>query len=221
MIETDDPMPEMTTDLTGRILSLLLDRYGTHPWNWHTQQKPFEVLIATVLSQRTRDEKTDEAARALFSEYASAAALADAPIEEIERLIRPVNYFKTKAQRIKQISRILVEQYCGAPPESVEEMLKLPGVGLKTASCVMVYGFKKAAMPVDIHVHRISNRIGLIETKTPEESEKALWKVVPNDYLLHINELLVKHGQTICRPITPRCTECPVQDYCLYNRKKL
>lgn len=210
----------MTKERAGKILSLLVERYGTHPWNWHTQQKPFEVLIATVLSQRTRDEKTDEAARALFSRYPSAFALAAAPLEEIERIIKPVNYFKTKAQRIKQICRILAEHHCGNPPDSLEELMKLPGVGLKTASCVMVYGFRKAAMPVDTHVHRISNRIGLIKTGTPLESERALWKVVPDDYILSINELLVKHGQTICKPITPLCHKCSISNYCMHRKKQ-
>lgn len=204
----------MEKDRTEKILSLLVESYGIQPWNWHTQQKPFEVLIATVLSQRTRDEKTDEAAKALLARYPSAAALAKAPADEIERLIRPVNYFKTKAKRVKEISRILAEKYLGSPPESLEDLMKLPGVGLKTASCVRVYGFKKPAMPVDTHVHRISNRIGLISTKTPEESEKALWKIVPSKYVLYINELLVKHGQTICRPVGPRCNECPVRGEC-------
>jgi len=212
-------MPGMTKDHIGRILSLLMDRYGTHPWNWHTQQKPFEVLIGTVLSQRTRDEKTDEAAKALFYRYPSAAALAEASQEEIELLIKPVNYFKTKAQRIKEICRILVEQYSGAPPECVRDLMKLPGVGLKTASCVMVYGFRKAAMPVDTHVHRISNRIGFVKTRTPEQTEKALWKIIPDDYILYINELLVKHGQSTCKPATPLCHECPLPDYCMYAKE--
>ncbi len=206
----------MTKKDVGKILDRLVERYGTRPWNWHTQQEPFEVLIATVLSQRTRDEKTDEAAKALLSVYPSATALASAPLDRIEELVRPVNYYKTKAQRIKQISSILAESYGGMPPASVKELMKLPGVGLKTASCVMVYGFRQFAMPVDTHVHRISNRIGLIETKTPEESEKALWEVVPEKYVLYINELLVKHGQTVCRPVSPLCHSCSVSGWCAH-----
>lgn len=208
-------------ELAARILSVLLECYGTHPGNWHTQQGPFDVLISTVLSQRTRDERTDEAAQALLSRFPSPAALVQAPLEEIQELIKPVNYFRTKAQRIKEISRALITHYSGAPPDSVEELLKLPGVGRKTANCVMVYGFKKAAIPVDAHVHRISNRIGLIRTTTPEESEKALWEVVPASCVLHINELLVKHGQRICRPLGPRCHECPLIDLCAYDSKNL
>lgn len=209
----------MTRDHVRELLKLLLDHYGTSPWNWHTQQKPFEVLIATVLSQRTRDETTDASAKALFARYPNAAALADAPLEEIEALIRPVNYFRTKAQRIQRICRILADRFSGMPPASTKELMTLPGVGLKTASCVMVYGFKKPAMPVDSHVHRISNRMGLIRTSTPEESEKALWEVIPEEYVLHINELLVKHGQAICRPSSPRCDGCFAVSYCEYGRK--
>ena len=194
--------------------------YGTRPWNWHTRQTPFQVLIGTVLSQRTRDEKTDEAAKALFSRFPSAETLASAPEEEIATLIRPANYYNTKAARIKEISRIILKKYSGSTPDTVAELMQLPGVGRKTAACVMVYGFRKRALPVDTHVHRISNRIGLIQTQTPEESEKELWKVVPEDYIMHYNELMVKHGQNICRPISPRCEKCPIVGYCKYGSKR-
>ena len=202
-----------------QILRLLVERHGTNPWNWHTRQTPFQVLIGTVLSQRTRDEKTDEAARALFSRYPSPELLAWAPEEEIAKLIRPANYYKTKAVRIRAISRILVEQFGGKTPETISELTRLPGVGRKTACCVMVYGFGKPALPVDTHVHRISNRIGLIQTRTPEESERALLKLVPEKYLMVYNELMVKHGQSICRPINPQCPHCPILEYCDYGAK--
>jgi endonuclease-3 len=173
-----------------------------------------------VLSQRTRDEKTDEAARALFSRYPSPEMLASAPVDEIANLIRPANYYNTKAARIKEISRIILDKYTGNTPDTITELMQLPGVGRKTAACVMVYGFRKKALPVDTHVHRISNRIGLIQTQTPEESEKELWKVVPEDYIMHYNELMVKHGQNICRPISPLCQRCPIVKYCAYGSKR-
>ena len=210
----------MTDNQTEKVLEILTETYGTRPWNWHTRQTPFQVLIGTVLSQRTRDEKTDEAAKALFARFPSPETLASAPREEIANLIRPANYYNTKAARIKEISRIILEEYTGTTPDTINELMQLPGVGRKTAACVMVYGFRKKALPVDTHVHRISNRIGLIQTQTPEESEKELWKVVPEDYIMHYNELMVKHGQNICRPIGPKCQQCPIVELCEYGSKK-
>jgi endonuclease-3 len=207
----------MSASQIEEILQALVGVYGRKPWNWHTRQTPFQVLIGTVLSQRTRDEKTDEAAQALFSRYPSPEMLAAAPLEEIAGLIRPANYYNTKASRIKEISKIILEEYGGNTPDTIPELLELPGVGRKTAACVMVYGFGKQAMPVDTHVHRISNRIGLIHTRTPEESEKELWKVVPDDYIVHYNELMVKHGQNVCKPIGPKCHQCPIIDLCEYG----
>ena len=210
----------MTKNRLDEILEILTATYGTRPWNWHTRQTPFQVLIGTVLSQRTRDEKTDQAARALFSRYPSPEMLAAADPEEIAELIRPVNYYNTKASRVKEISKIILEQYSGNTPDTISELMRLPGVGRKTAACVMVYGFRKPAIPVDTHVHRISNRIGLIDTRTPEESEEKLWKVVPRKYLMFYNEFMVKHGQNICRPISPLCQKCPIVQFCTYGSKR-
>ena len=209
----------MTDKRIEKVLEILTGTYGNNPWNWHTRQTPFQVLIGTVLSQRTRDEKTDEAARALFSRYSSAEMLAAADVEEIARLIRPANYYNTKALRIKEISKIIVEKHSGNTPDSMFELMGLPGVGRKTAACVLLYGFKKQALPVDTHVHRISNRIGLINTQTAEESEGELWKVIPPKYIKFYNELMVKHGQNICRPISPLCQECPIIHFCDYGSK--
>jgi endonuclease-3 len=199
-----------------KTLRLLAAHYGNDPWNWHTQQTPFQILIGTVLSQRTRDEKTDAAARALFSRYPSPEALAVATVEEIEGLIRPVNYFRTKARRIREICTILLTRYGGRAPDTIADLMKLPGVGRKTASCVMVYGFRRPALPVDTHVHRIANRIGLVRTRVPEETERALCEVLPEKYLMTCNELMVKHGQTICKPRGPKCEQCPLSSACLY-----
>ena len=207
----------MTDNRTIKVLVTLAATYGTRPWNWHTRQTPFQVLIGTLLSQRTRDEKTDEAARALFSHYPSPETLASASEEDIASLIRPANYYNTKAARVKEISRIILEKYAGKTPDTIPELMQLPGVGRKTAACVMVYGFRKKALPVDTHVHRISNRIGLIDTQTPEESENELWKVIPDRYIMIYNELMVKHGQNICKPIRPQCPKCPIVELCEYE----
>ena len=210
----------MTINRTEKVLEILTGTYGTNPWNWHTRQTPFQVLIGTVLSQRTRDEKTDEAAKALFSRYPSAEMLAAAEVGEIAKLIRPANYYNTKAVRIKEISKIIQEKHLGNTPDTVGELMELPGVGRKTAACVLLYGFKKQALPVDTHVHRISNRIGLISTSTPEESEEELWKVIPEKYIMLYNELMVKHGQNICKPISPQCPKCPIIQLCNYSFKR-
>ena len=204
---------------TEKILETLAATYGTNPWNWHTRQTPFQVLIGTVLSQRTRDEKTDEAAKALFSRYPSAEMLAAAEVEEIAGLIRPANYYHTKALRIKEISKIILKKHSGNISDIMSELMGLPGVGRKMVACVLLYGFKKQALPVDTHVHRISNRIGLINTQTAEESEGELWKVIPPKYIKFYNELMVKHGQNICRPISPLCQECPIIHFCDYGSK--
>lgn len=198
-----------------RVLDLLTERYGTDPWNWHTQQSPFQVLIGTVLSQRTRDQQTDLAARALFARYPGPRELAEADPIEIERCIRPVNYYKTKAARVQEISRIVMTRHQGELPADLNLLLALPGVGRKTASCVLVYGFRQGAIAVDTHVHRISNRLGVVATKTAEQTEQVLWAILPPRYRLQINELLVKHGQTLCAPRKPRCAECPVQACCM------
>lgn len=205
----------------GRIFRRLKEAYGTEPWNWHTRQSPFRVLIGTVLSQRTRDEKTDEAARALFAEYPNPARLAHAPLKKVEEIIRPVNYYKTKAKRIREICAVLLSRYSGEVPARVDELTQLPGVGRKTANCVMVYGFREAAIAVDTHVHRIANRTAIISSKTPRETERKLLKIVPEEYVLYVNELLVKHGQNICRPATPLCFACQIEDLCDYEPKNM
>jgi endonuclease-3 len=210
----------MVDNRIDKVLVTLAATYGTRPWNWHTRQTPFQILIGTVLSQRTRDEKTDEAAQALFSRYPSPETLASAPEEEIAGLIRPANYYNTKAARIKEISKIILEKYSGNTPDTLSDLMHLPGVGRKTAACVMVYGFRKKALPVDTHVHRISNRLGLIKTHTPEESEEELWKIIPEKYIMFYNEFMVKHGQKICRPIGPKCHECPIVELCEYGLER-
>ncbi len=179
-------------------------------------EDPFKVLISTILSQRTRDEMTEKASRQLFAKYPDARSLAKAPTKAISRLIRPVGFYDQKAARVKEVSGIIIDQYGGRVPSDYEELIKLPQVGPKTANCVLVYGFGIPRIPVDTHVHRITNRLGLAKTKTPEETERALMKVVPEEYWIDINGLLVRFGQTICRPIGPRCDECSFRRFCSY-----
>ena len=183
--------------------------------------KPFEILIATVLSQRTKDENTNAAANALFARYRTPEALAAAPLKTVQRLIRRCGFYRQKAQRIKAISRILLKRYGGKVPVELDALLELPGVGRKTANCVLVYGYRIPRIPVDTHVHRISNRIGLVRTKSAMQTELELMAVVPRRHWIRLNELFVRHGQTICIPRRPRCYACPVVALCNYPTKNL
>ncbi len=177
---------------------------------------PYRVLIRTILSQRTRDDNTDRASAQLFSKYHTMNEIAEADPTLLEPLIRPAGFYHVKAQRIVEVSRKLLNEFKGQVPEDMKGLLELPGVGRKTANCVLVYGFQKPAIPVDVHVHRISNRLGLVNTKNPEETEVELEKIVPMDYWIELNDLMVQFGQTICRPQSPRHEECPLQELCDY-----
>ncbi|MFQ6072138.1 MAG: endonuclease III [Methanosarcinales archaeon] len=187
-----------------------------YPINNYERNDPFKVLITTVLSQRTRSLNTYKASKKLFAKYNTPELLAQADVHEIEQLIKESGYYKTKASRIKEISRILVESFDSKVPENIDELLSLPGVGRKTANCVLIYAFNKDAIAVDTHVHRISNRLMLVSTKTPEQTEKQLQKIVPKKYWKSINMLLIKFGQNVCKPIKPLCSNCILHDVCLH-----
>ena len=175
---------------------------------------PFEVLVSTLLSLRTKDEVTGEAARRLLDEARTPEAMVALSPKKIEELIYPVGFYPTKAKRLISISRILLDRYGGKVPDSLEALTALPGVGRKTANLVLVEGFKIPAICVDTHVHRISNRIGYVKTKTPDKTELALRKKLPKRHWVRYNELLVAFGQTLCRPVSPFCSRCPVSDMC-------
>jgi len=183
-----------------------------------SREEPFYILISTVLSARNRDEMTMKATRKLFSKYKTPEQIAKAPLKKLEPLIKQSGFYRTKAKRIKEISKILIEKYKGKVPENFDKLIELPGVGRKTAGCVMVYAFGKPAIPVDTHVHRISNRLGWVKTKTREQTEQKLMKLIPRKYWLDVNEVLVIHGQTVCKPIRPLCEKCKVTRYCDYYR---
>ncbi|MFA0832460.1 MAG: endonuclease III [Methanobacterium formicicum] len=180
---------------------------------------PYRVLIRTILSQRTRDDNTDRASAQLFSKYHTINEIAEADPTLLEPLIRPAGFYHVKAQRIVEVSRKLLDKFKGQVPDDMKNLLELPGVGRKTANCVLVYGFQIPAIPVDVHVHRISNRLGLVNTKTPEETEAELEKIVPREYWIELNDLMVQFGQTICRPQSPRHEECPLQELCDYYQE--
>ena len=179
-------------------------------------EEPFKVLISTVLSQRTRDENTEKASRQLFEKYPDAKKLAGAQLGSIEKLIKPAGFYKIKAGRIKKISREILEKFSGKVPRKKEQLLQLKGVGPKTAACVIVYGFKKPDLPVDTHVFRISHRLAIAKSKTPEQTESELKIFFPKKYWIEINHLMVQFGQKICLPRNPRCEICGLKKICAY-----
>ncbi len=208
-------MEQVSGKIAAKVIFTLKHRYGR---SFHRNEDPFFVLIFTVLSARNRDSQTYKAATSLFNKFPTMKSLAVAKISEIEKAIKFIGLFRQKAKRVKAISQQLLQNYNGQVPDSMEELLQLPGVGRKTASCVLIYAFNKPAIAVDTHVHRISNRIGMVETATAEKTEKELMLLLPKDKWLDINELLVKHGQQTCLPIKPRCQICPVKKYCNYYK---
>ncbi len=182
---------------------------------------PFSILIGTILSARTKDENTAKVVRALFARYRNARELAGAKIGDVERIIRPIGFYRVKARRIVEVAKIVDSEYGGVVPEDIDKLVGMPGVGRKTANCVLVYAFEKPAIPVDIHVHRISNRLGLVETKTPEETEQALMELVPRRHWLRINDTFVMYGQNICKPVSPMCGVCQIRAECLFYRNSV
>jgi dihydrofolate synthase/folylpolyglutamate synthase len=183
-------------------------------------EDPFVVLISTVISQRTADPTTEAVSSRLLSRYPTAERLASASLEEIEEVIRPANFYRTKAKAIKEIARQISNDYGGVVPRDLKELCRLPLVGRKTANCVLVYGYGVPAIPVDVHCHRIPNRIGIIHTRNEVETEKELRRLIPQSLWLEVNELFVRHGQTTCLPTRPDCPSCNLADICAYNLSK-
>ncbi len=178
------------------------------------RRDPFEVLVTTILSLRTKDEVTREAARRLLEKVHTPQDIIDIPEQELARLIFPVGFYKTKAKNLKNISKDLIEKFEGKVPDDLDELLKLKGVGRKTANLVITLAFGKPGICVDTHVHRVSNRLGYVATKTPETTEMALRGKLPRQYWIEYNDLLVTWGQNICRPISPFCSKCAIRPYC-------
>lgn len=179
---------------------------------------PFIILIGTILSARTKDENTTKVVKKLFLKYKSAKELSKAKIKDVEKTIRSIGFYHVKAKRIIDVANIINSKYKGKVPSCLDDLIQLPGVGRKTANCVLVYAYDKPAIPVDIHVHRISNRLGLVNTKTPEETELELMKKIQKKYWLEINDTFVMYGQNICKPITPLCGVCKIKNRCKFYK---
>ncbi len=209
-------MSDKRADEIVRILKKELKKYGVPVVTKVAREKksPYRVLISTLLSLRTKDETTLKASKRLFAKADTPEKMLSLTKEEIEKLIYPVGFYHRKAEQILKISEILIEKYGGKVPDTLEELLKLPGVGRKTANLVLNEGFGKLGICVDTHVHRISNRLGLVKTKNPTETEFALQKILPKKHWIIFNTLFVTLGQNICTPISPKCSECPLNKIC-------
>ncbi len=199
----------------ARILKELSGRYPlTMLGSWNARRvSAYQTLIGTILSARSRDEMTDVITQRLFARFPTPKALAHADRRTVEKILQPIGFYRTKASYVMETAR-MVEAAGGKIPETIEELMEYPGVGRKVANCVLVYAFGQQAIPVDTHVHRVSNRIGWIKTKTPEETERALVALVPKRLWPVINEALVAHGKAVCKPIGPTCDVCPIRRHC-------
>lgn len=178
------------------------------------ENNPFKVLISCLLSLRTKDTTTGPASERLFQLADTPEKMVKLDVKTIKKTIYPVGFYKTKAQRIKEICKVLIQQYNSKVPNEIDELLKFKGVGRKTANLVVTLGYGKLGICVDTHVHRISNRLGLVKTKNPYETEFALRKLLPKKYWIVYNDLLVTWGQNVCVPISPFCSRCAVYEYC-------
>jgi endonuclease-3 len=208
-----------TTDIAVRMLTVLEGEFPK--WNapvarFHagTRDTPYTTLISTLMSSRTKDETTSAASARLFAKASTPARMLELSAAGIEELIYPVGFYHVKAGRILEISRILLRDYGGRVPDTMEELTALPGVGRKTASLVLTDGYGIPAICVDVHVHRIMNRWGYVRTDTPRETEFALRDKLPEEWWITVNYILVGFGQSICKPVTPHCGECPVAGDC-------
>lgn len=209
----------METNDIHRVIALLREEYR----NWRTpavtvvagsDRSPFKVLVSCIISLRTKDEVTAAASQRLFACAETPEKMRFIPAEEIERLIYPAGFYRTKAAQILEISQRLMADYGGIVPDDIDELLNFKGVGRKTANLVVTLGFGKPGICVDTHVHRICNRWGYVATATPEASERALRAKLPQEYWIEINDLLVAVGQNQCFPVSPRCSTCRIATLC-------
>jgi len=199
----------------ARVLRILQKRHsntmlGTISRKWNH----YKVLIATILSARCTDEVTERVAADLFKKYPTAAKLAQAKPSDVKKIIHSIGFYNNKTKSIIAAAQMIHKDFRNKVPDNFDDLLKIPGVGRKVAGCVMVYAHGKDAIPVDTHVHRISNRLGWVKTKTPDQTEQALMKITPKKYWKMLNDTLVTHGKTICTPLSPFCSRCPVKKYC-------
>jgi endonuclease-3 len=182
---------------------------------------PWECLLFTALTARSRDDQVEPVFRQLMRTYPTVPDLAKANVADVEKMISTIGLYRSKARAAVGMANMLVEKFNSTVPHTLEELITLPGVGRKTASCVLVYSFGIPAIAVDTHVHRVVNRLGWVKTTSPESTEKALRAALPEKYWLDINRVMVSFGRAVCAPGTPRCPECPIKEWCKYPKKTI
>ncbi len=200
--------------MIDKIVKFLKSEYSGDEFATKNKRDPFRVLVSCLISLRTKDEVTFEASKRLYKLADSPKKMMNLDVRKIEKAIYPAGFYKTKAKRIKEISKRLVEEHKSKVPSDIDELMKFNGVGRKTANIVITFGYDKPGIAVDTHVHRISNRLGFVNTQNPHDTEFALRKKLPKKYWIVFNELIVRHGQNTCKPIGPKCFECGIKRYC-------
>jgi len=179
---------------------------------------PFRILISTILSQRAKDEQTFRISQLLFSKYSNVDELSQASEIELHKILKPIGFYRVKSKNIKKVANIIKQKFNGVVPENFDELISLPSVGRKSANCVLVYAFNKLAIPVDTHVHRVSNRLGLVDTKNPDDTEYKLSEILDKKFWSDVNSDFIRFGKTICKPINPNCQVCKLKDICKWNK---
>lgn len=202
----------------NEVMDILIEKYisqrqPTVRRSSHSKD-PFKVLIACLLSLRTKDENTEKASEKLFKVAETPEEILATPIEKLEKLIYSSGHYRKKARTLKSVSKEILERFNGRVPETKEELLSIKGVGPKTANIVLCFAYDKCVLPIDTHCHRIPNRLGWIKTKTPEQTEKELEKILPKSYWKEFNTVIILFGKSICLPVSPLCSRCPVKQYC-------
>jgi endonuclease III len=210
------PVPPADPETVRLVMKILAETY--HGRGSVELGDPFRVLVATVISQRTREEQTTAVSERVFARFPDARALSQAKEAELYDLLDGSQYREAKAPRLIALARLLVERHGGEVPDDLEALLNLPGVGRKTANCVLIYAFNKPALCVDTHMHRISNRLGWVDTISPEQTERALTTLMPRDLWIGSNRLFLQHGRAICVPGVPHCGVCPIRAWCLWGQ---
>jgi len=203
---------------TEKVMNILLKRFKVYrkPTVRRTSAKksPFKTLITCLLSLRTQDENTAKVSASLFAVTDTPKGIVNLPIKKLEKLIYSSGYYKNKARSLKHVCKVLLKEHDGKVPKTKEELLSIKGIGPKTANIVLCFAYGKDVIPVDTHVHRIPNRLGWVKTKKPEETEIELMRIVPKKYWKEINTTLILFGKSICVPISPKCSICPVKKFC-------
>lgn len=207
--------PAISPESVRQVMATLAETY--HGRGSVELGDPYKVLVATIISQRTREEQTTAVSERVFARYPDFFSLAEASRDELYELLDGSQYREAKAPRLIELAKLVVERFSGRVPDDLDSLLSLPGVGRKTANCTLIYAFDKPALCVDIHMHRITNRLGWVHTKTPDETERVLEHVIPRDLWTGTNRLFLQHGRAICVPGVPICSRCPIRAWCAYG----